>query len=133
MPGGFVPDLDPIAHADESDFALQSRALPEMFRNEHATGRVDLDLDRHAEKVAIEAAIVSLQDRGLFPRQALGHLFPFLRREDEQTGIEAGRDHLSLPHFLAELGRKREAVLVIDSVEKSPDEHGLLLLLRGNS
>ena len=46
MPSGFVPDLDPIAHADESDLALQSGALPEMLRQEHATGYIDLDFDQ---------------------------------------------------------------------------------------
>src|ERR687887_371412 len=114
-PGGAVPDLDVVPHPGDDDLAAETSVLDEGRRQHDAPLLVQFRLCSAREHEA--AHLPCLAAERVEALQAGRHEgVPVLAREHEQAPVHAARDHDAIAQRLAELGRKRESILVIEGV-----------------
>ncbi len=120
-PRGAIPDLQVVEHAGDRDFAADPALFEEPGGNDHAPLLVELDGRRAGEEVALHRP--GLLAERVERADASGKDVERRAGIDAETAIEAARDHDLVPELLAQLGRERETVLVVEGVVMFAEEH----------
>src|ERR671910_532620 len=121
-PGGAIPDLEVVVDARDDDLPAEPGRLDQRARDHDPALLVGVRLGGRGEEVPLhQAALLAEQVELGEPR--LDEPLPPLTREQVEAAVEAARDHASVRELLADPGRKREPVLVIDRVSVFAEKH----------
>src|SRR5215211_316082 len=122
-PGGAIPDLEVVAQTRDDDLAREAGALDEKLGDHHAPLPVEVRLRRAGEEEAAHLARLTAE-RVQTGQAALDKAIPAVPRVDDETAVHPATDDEPVREGLPELGRKREAVLVVESMLVFAEEHG---------
>src|SRR5918994_4005372 len=121
-PGGAIPDLEVVVDARDDDLPAEPGRLDQRGRDHDPALLVGVRLGGRGEEMPLhQAALLAEQVELGEPR--LDEPLPPLTREQVEAAVEAARDHASVRELLADPGRKREPVLVIDRVSVFAEKH----------
>src|SRR5205823_6109435 len=123
-PGGAIPDLEVVVDTGDDDVAAELRVLDQRARKHQPALLVELRLRRAGEEEPVEPAPL-LAERIQRGELRVDESTPIRTTVGVETAVEAARDDDPLGEGLSELGRKGEAVLVIDRVLVLAEEHRL--------
>src|SRR5215207_3164030 len=121
-PDGAVPDLQVVVDSRDDDLAAESRVLDQRGRNVDPPLLVRLGFGSAREEVPVHQPCL-LEQRVELGEPARDEVVPLRPREEVQASVEPTRDHAPVHEGIAELGRKRETVLVIEGVCVFAEEH----------
>src|SRR5215210_9160802 len=117
-----VPDLRTVADTGDDDLAPETRGLEQGAGKGHAALLVRLVLGGAGVVVAVHLPGL-LAERVERVEPGAHQPLPLLARVGGQTSLQPAGNHHSSGEGLAELGRKRESVLVIDRVVVRAEKH----------
>src|SRR5581483_4057870 len=121
-PGGAVPDLEPVAHADDDHLAAEPGVLDQRRRQHHAPLLVRCRLDRARVVEALEDARLAAER--VEPGQPrLDQLLPVAGRVRLDAGVEPPGEHDAAGERLPEPRWQREPVLVVEGVVVFAEQH----------
>src|SRR5919202_368897 len=122
-PGGTVPDLEVVADPRHDDLLPQPGVVAERRRHHHPALLVELRLGRAREEVALHQATLSAE-RVELAKPRFDRRGPLVTRVGGETPLDPSGQNDAVGKCLTELGREREAVLVIDRVLVLAYQHG---------
>src|SRR5947209_11099320 len=114
-PGLAIPDLEPVANTRDDDVPSELRVRRQRRGDHDPPLPVDLDFDCPRVVVALHLTRLAAE-RVEAVQLPADHAIPFVVSEDVEAFVQPAGDHHAGPELLAEAGRKRESVLVIDGV-----------------
>src|SRR5437660_6411558 len=123
LPGCAVPDLEVVVDPGDDDVAAELRVREQRGRDAHPPLLVRRLLARAGEEVAMHPPAL-LAERVEVGEGRLAVVLPALKRPGPDAAVEAARDDDAVVELPPELGREREAVLVVDRVLALREEHG---------
>src|SRR6266498_177371 len=121
LPGLFVPDLHPGARPDHHELAVQARVLPQVARDRHPALLVrNLVVGAREEHPAVRTGAL-VRHRCL--AQLAGDALELGHREDIKATLLPLGDHDTSRQLIAELRRKDQPPLVVETRGVRAEEH----------
>src|SRR5579864_1507493 len=128
LPGGAIPDLEAVVDPGDDDVAAELRVREQCGRDAHPPLLVRHRLAGAGVEVAVHPPSL-LAQRVEVGKGRLAVVLPTLERPGPDAAVEAARDDDAVVELPPELGREREAVLVVDRVLVLAEEHGAFSLI----